>query len=163
LTWAAPGSAGRGDNPAEGRVHLHPRGGPEGGFTAEDARLKPAGDAPSFADGERRASVVVGGESHAVVFPPFERRQMDLRPTADWVVRPRLLKVSGLAQVMVMGGGRKQYQVLVDPNALLEYDVTLRQVEDAVRKNNVNASGGFAVRGDKERPIRVLGRLGPEP
>ncbi len=88
---------------------------------------------------------------------------MALRTTADWIVRPRLLKIPGVAQVVVLGGGRKQYQVLVDPAALLEYDVTLQQVEDALRKNNLNASGGFAVQGEEERPIRILGRLGPEP
>ncbi len=42
---------------------------------------------------------------------------MDLRTTADWVVRPRLLKMPGVAEVIVMGGDRKQYQVLVDPDS----------------------------------------------
>jgi CzcA family heavy metal efflux pump len=92
---------------------------------------------------------------------PTAREQMELRTLADWVVRPRLLKIPGMAQVLVMGGGRKQYQVLVDPAALTAYDVTLHQVEEAVRKNNGNASGGYAVRGGGERPIRVLGRLEP--
>lgn len=89
------------------------------------------------------------------------QEQMDLRTTADWVIRPRLLQVSGVAEVLIMGGDRKQYQVLVDPNALLEYDVTLQQVEQAVKENNVNTSGGFTVEGQIERPIRVIGRLGP--
>src|SRR5205807_4720312 len=89
-----------------------------------------------------------GGES-------FQKQQMDLRITADWVIRPRLLQVPGIAEVLVMGGDRKQYQVLVDPNALLEYDVTLQQVEQAVKGNNLNASGGFTVEGQQERPIRV--------
>ena len=88
---------------------------------------------------------------------------MDLRTTADWVVRPRLLKIPGVAEVFVQGGDRKQYQVLVDPAALLEYDVTLQQVEQALKENNLNTSGGFAVQGETERPIRVLGRLGPDP
>jgi HME family heavy-metal exporter len=88
---------------------------------------------------------------------------MALRTTADWVVRPRLLKIPGVAQVVVMGGLRKQYQVQVDPNALLEYDVTLQQVEDALRRNNLNASGGYAIQGEEEKPIRIIGRLGPEP
>jgi HME family heavy-metal exporter len=88
---------------------------------------------------------------------------MALRTTADWIVRPRLLKIPGVAQVVVMGGLRKQYQALVDPNALLEYDVTLQQVEEALRNNNLNASGGYAIQGDEEKPVRILGRLGPEP
>jgi HME family heavy-metal exporter len=69
--------------------------------------------------------------------------------------------VPGIAEVLVMGGDRKQYQVLVDPNALLEFDVTLQHVEQAVKDNNLNASGGFTFEGQTERPIRVLGRLGP--
>ena len=51
------------------------------------------------------------------------------------------------------------------PNAALalsRYDVTLQQVEDALKKNNLNTSGGYAIQGDKEKPIRVFGRLGPE-
>jgi HME family heavy-metal exporter len=91
------------------------------------------------------------------------QRQLELRTTAEWVLRPRILQVPGIAEVLVMGGDRKQYQVLVDPNALLEYDVSLQQVEKAVRENNLNASGGFTVEGQKERPIRILGRVGPTP
>jgi CzcA family heavy metal efflux pump len=89
--------------------------------------------------------------------------QMELRSIADWVIRPRLLKIPGIAQVVVVGGARKQYQVLVDPNALVSYDVTLHEVEEALRKNNLNSSGGYAVQGGQERPIRIFGRLGPEP
>lgn len=88
---------------------------------------------------------------------------MELRTLADWVLRPRLLKIPGVAQVVVMGGGRKQYQVLLDPNALVEHGVTLKEVEDALRNNNLNASGGFLATAESEKAIRVLGRLGPEP
>jgi len=86
-----------------------------------------------------------------------------LRTLADWVVRPRLLKISGVAQVVILGGGRKQYQVVVDPAALTEYGVTLEDVESALRRGNLNASGGFSEAGDAEIPIRVLARLGPRP
>ena len=79
------------------------------------------------------------------------------------MVRPRLLKMTGVAQVITMGGGRKQYQVLVDPTALHEHGVTLQQVEDALRANNVNFTGGYAAAGGVEKPIRVIGRLGPRP
>ena len=68
------------------------------------------------------------GTAHEVVFPTLLRQQMALRTAADWVIRPRLLKVPGVAEVFVQGGDRKQYQVLVDPAALLEYGVTLQQV-----------------------------------
>jgi HME family heavy-metal exporter len=116
---------------------------------------------PKGEEKERRAQVVIKGKAQEVVLRTPLQQQMDLRTTADWVIRPRLLQVPGIAEVLVMGGDRKQYQVLVDPNALLEYDVTLQQVEQAVKDNNLNASGGFTVEGQQERPIRVIGRLGP--
>jgi CzcA family heavy metal efflux pump len=112
---------------------------------------------------ERRVQVVMQGQAHEVVLRTPLQQQLDLRTTADWLIRPRLLQVPGIAEVLVLGGERKQYQVLVDPHALLEYDVSLQQVERAIRENNLNDSGGFTVEGQKERPIRVLGRLGPLP
>ncbi len=111
---------------------------------------------------ERRATVTVAGQPHEVLFPTAEFQQMALRTIADWVIRPRLLKVTGVAEVFIQGGDRKQYQVLIDPAALLEYGVTLHDVERALKDSNINTSGGFAVQGETERPIRVLGRLGPE-
>jgi CzcA family heavy metal efflux pump len=92
-----------------------------------------------------------------------ERDRMELRTLADWVIRPRLLKEQGVAEVIILGGDRKQYQVLVDPSKLLEFGVSLQQVEQAVRENNLNASGGFTEEGAMERPIRVIARLGPNP
>jgi len=112
---------------------------------------------------EKRCQLVAAGETHEVVFLTWQQRQMELRTTVDWVARPRLLKTAGVAEVIVMGGGRKQYQVLVDPNAMLEHGVTLQQVEEALKQNNTNASGGYAIVGQRETPIRILGRLGPAP
>ncbi len=111
---------------------------------------------------ERRATLTIAGQQHEVLFPTAESQQMSLRTIADWVIRPRLLKVTGVAEVFIQGGDRKQYQVLIDPAALLEYDVTLQEVEQALKESNINTSGGFAVQGETERPIRVLGRLGPD-
>src|SRR6266851_5341301 len=60
----------------------------------------------SGAGGEQKASVGVAGRTYAVVFPTEEQQQLALRTLADWVVRPRLLKTAGIAQVVTMGGGR---------------------------------------------------------
>ncbi len=57
---------------------------------------------------------------------------LELRTLADWVVRQRLLTIPGVSQVFTMGGGRKQFQVLVDPDAMLRYGVTLHEVKQAV-------------------------------
>jgi CzcA family heavy metal efflux pump len=118
---------------------------------------------PPAADGSQAVRATVGGQSREVVFASETQRQLSLRTLADWVVRPRLLKITGIAQVITMGGGRKQYQVLVDPVKLTEYGVTLQDVESALRANNVNHTGGYSVAGGTETPIRVIGRLGPEP
>src|SRR5262245_37874679 len=84
---------------------------------------------------------------------------MDLRSLADWVVRPRLLGVAGVAQVMIIGGQTKQFQVLVDPARLRDYGLTLREVMDAVAGSNVNSSGGFLERPTEEYLIRARGRV----
>jgi CzcA family heavy metal efflux pump len=110
----------------------------------------------------RVATITISGKSYEVDFPSAATRQMSLRTTADWVVRPRILKVTGVAEAFLLGGDKKQYQVLIDPAALVEYDVTLQEVEEALKQSNINTSGGFAVQGETERPIRVLGRLGPD-
>jgi CzcA family heavy metal efflux pump len=111
---------------------------------------------------EQRATLMVAGVPQEVSFPSAEQQAMSLRTTADWVIRPRLLKIPGVAEVFIQGGDRKQYQILVNPTALQEYDVTLQDVERALQESNINASGGFAVQGETERPIRILGRLGPD-
>ncbi|MBN9519215.1 efflux RND transporter permease subunit [bacterium] len=113
-------------------------------------------------DGSRTVRATIGGQSREVVFQSDAQRQLALRTLADWAVRPRLLKTSGIAQVIAMGGGRKQYQVLVDPVKLSEYGVSLQDVEGSLRANNVNHTGGFSVAGGFETPIRVIGRLGPD-
>ena len=113
--------------------------------------------------GERKALATIGGDPAELVFPTTEEQLMSLRTTADWVVRPRLLKIPGVAETFIQGGDRKQYQILVNPAALLEYGVTLQEVEQALAESNLNTSGGFAVTGEIERPIRILGRLGPDP
>lgn len=121
-----------------------------------------ANDSDAENSASRTVEVTIDGLSHTIIFPSSLHQQMDLRTTADWVVRPRLLKIPGVAEVFVQGGDRKQYQILVNPTALLEFDVTLQQVEAALADSNINTSGGFAVQGETERPIRILGRLGPD-
>ncbi|HTN75909.1 MAG TPA: efflux RND transporter permease subunit, partial [Pirellulaceae bacterium] len=84
---------------------------------------------------------------------------IEVRTLADWVVRQRLLTIPGVAQVVTMGGGRKQYQVQVDPEQLLKYDITLEDVEQAVRNSNSNATGGYINQGSEELLVRSLGRI----
>jgi len=71
----------------------------------------------------------------------------DLRTLQDWVVRPMLRSVPGLADVDTLGGLAKQYEVLVDPNRLTSLGLTLRQVQTAVTENNQNAGGSYIEKG----------------
>ncbi|TWT92996.1 efflux RND transporter permease subunit [Neorhodopirellula pilleata] len=85
---------------------------------------------------------------------------MEVRTLADWVVRQRLLTIPGVSQVFSMGGGRMQYQVLVNPDALLEFGLTMGDVHTAVGEANMNATGGYLdQRGANELLVRGLGRI----
>lgn len=67
---------------------------------------------------------------------------MELRTLHDWVIKPRMRAVSGVAEVNSWGGLEKQYQVRIDPSKLLSHQVSFDQVVDAVRTNNLNVGGG---------------------
>ncbi len=85
---------------------------------------------------------------------------IELRTQADWIVRPRLLSIPGVAQVFTMGGGRKQFQVLVDQDALIKFGVTIEDVKRSVERSNENATGGYLdQRGPNEWLVRAIGRI----
>ncbi|WP_224243066.1 efflux RND transporter permease subunit [Hyalangium gracile] len=83
---------------------------------------------------------------------------LELRSLADWVIRQRLLTIPGIAQVTVMGGGVKQLQVLVSPEKLLAFGLTLEEVEQAAGLSQGNTTGGFVTRGGREYLVRNLAR-----
>lgn len=66
----------------------------------------------------------------------------DLRTLADWTIRPRLLSTGGVAQVAVMGGDIKEYQILMDPGKMRSRGVSMDEVIYAVKGMNQNATGG---------------------
>jgi CzcA family heavy metal efflux pump len=84
---------------------------------------------------------------------------IDVRSLADFVVRPRLLAIPGVSQVVPIGGGSKQYQVLTDPARLKQFNVTLDELVEAARKSNLNAGGGFFQEPQREAVIRIQGRV----
>lgn len=90
--------------------------------------------------------------------PIGDTSPLDVRTAADWVVRRRLLAISGVAQVTVMGGELKQYQVLTSPERLARYDVALDELTDAVTKSNAVSGGGFLLSKERESLIRIVGR-----
>ena len=83
---------------------------------------------------------------------------LELRTVADTVIRRRVLAVAGVAQVTPIGGGQKQYQVRLSPDKLRAYDVSLTEVQDAIRAGNENTSAGFRVAGGQEYLIQGFGR-----
>lgn len=80
--------------------------------------------------------------------------QMDLRTIADWTIRPRLLSTGGVAQVAVIGGDIKEYQILLDPARMKHYGVGLDEVLAVCRNMNRNANGGVLYEYDNEYIIR---------
>jgi CzcA family heavy metal efflux pump len=84
---------------------------------------------------------------------------LELRSFADWVVRPRLLGVPGVAQVTAIGGGVKQFQVLTQPEKLAQYNLSLRDLEVAAAEANLNTPGGYLDTQGREIVVRNLGRV----
>lgn len=79
---------------------------------------------------------------------------LDLRTIADWTIRPRLLSTGGVAQVAVLGGDIKEYQVQLDPERMRHYGVTLGEVMNATRDMNLNANGGVLYEYGNEYIVR---------
>ena len=79
---------------------------------------------------------------------------LDLRTLADWNIRPRLLSTGGVAQVSVLGGDVKEYQVLLDPNRMKHYNVSLSEVLDATKEMNLNTNGGVIYEFGNEYIVR---------
>lgn len=84
---------------------------------------------------------------------------LELKTTADWTLRPRLLAVPGVAEVIPNGGRTKQYQVILDPVRLAAMEVSVDQVLEALAKTNHNVSAGFYVDGGQEVLIHGEGRV----
>ena len=84
---------------------------------------------------------------------------LELRTTAETLVRRRLLATPGVAQVTVIGGERRQFEVLVNPERLADYGVALSAVEEALRRASRNTSAGFRRAGGQEYLIRAAGRV----
>lgn len=81
---------------------------------------------------------------------------LDLRTLADWTVRPRLLSTGGVAQVAVLGGDIKEYQILIHPDRMKHYGVSLSEVMAATRGMNQNTSGGVIYQYGNEYIVRGL-------
>ena len=104
-----------------------------------------------YLDGPQGA-VANGGDDH--------RRLIDERTLQDWVIRPLLKGTPEVIDVNSMGGYVKQYQVLVEPGMLRKYNLTLREVYDAVNSNNANAGGNILEKHAEKYIVRGRGLIG---
>jgi len=86
-----------------------------------------------------------------------ERSLMELRELHDWVIKPQLRKVSGVAEVNAWGGFEKQYAVVVNTERLIKYELTLRDLVEALESNNQNAGGGQIVRNGEALLVHGVG------
>lgn len=84
--------------------------------------------------------------------------QLDLRTIADWTIRPRLLATGGVAQVTVIGGDYKQYQILASPQKMAFYNVTLSELLKSSEESNRNSSGGIVNEYGNEYIVKGIGR-----
>lgn len=94
-----------------------------------------------------------------LVSPDSSVSPMELRTTADWFVRPRLMTLQGISQVVVMGGELKQYQILVSSEKLQSKLISLEDLKHALSEISENTTGGFIDIDDKEFLIRPIGRV----
>ena len=99
------------------------------------------------------------GEIMFVALHSKEHDLMRLKSVADWQIRQRILAISGVSDVIPIGGETKQFQVLLKPEKLIDYDIRVDEVLSSLSNANINSSAGFFVQNDQEFSLRGLGRL----
>ncbi len=104
-------------------------------------------------------STAVGEVYRYVLEGPADMPLYELRALQDWVVRPAIRRVSGVADVVSFGGAVKEYQVKVDPYRLRKFGVSIDQLSQALTNSNANTGGGIIHRGDEALVVRSIGLL----
>jgi heavy-metal exporter, HME family len=100
----------------------------------------------------------VMGEIMLMAFTSDSTSAMDLRELVDWVIRPRLLAIPGVAQVIPIGGEVRQYRVKPNPSQMMSLDVSLENLSHALHQFGANTGGGFVNQHDREYVIRNVSR-----
>jgi len=99
------------------------------------------------------------GEVYHYILTSQTHSLSELRTIQDWIIKPQLRSVSGVAEVNSWGGRERQYQVVVEPARLLKYDLTLLDVFEALRRNNMNVGGGNITRAGESLLVQGVGLL----
>ena len=102
-------------------------------------------------------STAVGEIYRYMIEPPADMPDYEVRALQDWVIRPALRIVPGIADVVSFGGSIKEYQVRLNPYALKKFGVTIDQVSSALSANSANSGGGLLRRGEETLVIRGIG------
>jgi heavy metal efflux system protein len=101
----------------------------------------------------------VGEIFRYVVEAPAQFSPMEVRDMQDWIIKPAILQVSGIADVTTFGGPVKQFHIITAPDRLVKYGLTIQSLIDAVQKNNLNTGGGIIERGSQGFAVRSLGAI----
>lgn len=99
------------------------------------------------------------GELYRYTLDGKGRDSRELREIEDWVVEPRLLQVPGVTDITPFGGVIKQYQINVNPAALTKYNLSIRDIAQAVDANNQNAGGALLDNGQQAMAVRGVGLI----
>jgi cobalt-zinc-cadmium resistance protein CzcA len=118
----------------------------------------PDGVAPELAP----LTTAVGEILRYVVEAPPNYTPTEIRDLQDWVIKPYLLQVPGIADITTFGGPLKQFHILTAPDKLRKYSLTIQDVIDAVQKNNQNTGGNIINRGEQGFAVRGLGAVKTE-
>lgn len=100
------------------------------------------------------------GEVMLLAFTAEQGSPMELREMVDWVVRPRLLAIPGVAQVLPIGGEVRQFRVTPDPARMMSLGITVDELATALHAFGLNSGGGFIEQNDREYVIRNVSRTG---
>ena len=99
------------------------------------------------------------GEIYRYTLESKTRGQRELRELQEWVVIPALKQVPGIADVTNFGGETTQFQIELDPNQLLKYNISLKQIRDTIQANNANAGGSILPQGELGAVVRGVGLI----
>ncbi|MDF7820877.1 CusA/CzcA family heavy metal efflux RND transporter [Runella sp. MFBS21] len=104
-------------------------------------------------------STAVGEIFRYVVEAPPNFSSIQLRDLQDWVIKPYLLQTAGIADIVTFGGPLKQFHILTYPDQLRKYNLTISDVENAIKSNNQNTGGNLIERGGQGFAVRGLGAI----
>ncbi len=119
----------------------------------------PAGVVPQMAPVSTGLGEIVQFELKVEPDAPRDYSLMERRTLLDWFIKPQLRTVPGVIEVNSFGGEEQQYEVQIDPNELVSYGISMHQVIEALRQNNLNVGGGYLERGGEQQLIRGVGLI----